>query len=545
MIRAFIFLFFLAFGLGQVFGGSWIAGGWGERLLGDLGDVRFNILVLEHTWRWFQGLHPSLFDMPMFAPSPHVYAFSDLWFGLAPIYWFLRSGIVAPALDMYGAYEGLMISGAILNFASFYFLAQSVIRSMTPATASGALSVRNTAIAAFGAYLFSFGLIRQSNVYHPQLWSQFWVVVSAIGLWLGWVAPARDLRLRSLAPWLFVGGAALQFVTAFYFFWFWIWTLSVLATVLAIAMVRASGFTQLRRAILNFVRQTIVPGIAFAGLVSPFLFRYLAAARLEGRFGAEPHSWVAIVATVPKVSSWWRLPEGHWQANLFSFLGDLKSLPMWQEHVLGSGFFTSLIALVLLGLGVRTILKEKWSQTQVLALIVIPLLAMFFFTLASGRVSPWALVTYLFPAGQVIRAVGRIQIFMLLFWALLGVWAMVRFKARSWMWLGACVVMVAETLWQPAMTFTRTQSEARIAALEATGRAQIDAVLASGGRCDYLYYPQAFLPGHETENIDAVFASWRLGFTTVNGYSGRNPRGYANTANELEALMPNLRGCSL
>jgi hypothetical protein len=557
-IRFLFSALFLALGLWQVFGPSLTFSGLaftglGAQVHGDLGDARFNLMVLEHTWRWFQGLHPSLFNIPMFAPATNTYSYSDLWFGMAPMYWMFRSARYGMGFDIYGAYEALLIVTAILNFVTFTALARMVARIITREGDGTSSSNALYFITPLAAYFFTFALNRQANLYHPQLWPQFWIVISALGLltWLKGASAGVRPRWQVLAPWLFVGGAALQFITAFYYFWFWLWTLAVLGL---------SGVVFFRRELIPFfkikLKELGFPILFFGGLTAPFLLQYLAAARTVGRFEAVPHSWVAIVATVPRPTSWWMLPAGHWQTDWIPFRDWVLSQPMSQEHILGLGIGTGLLCFAFLALAVAKLWKRGHLPANTrssLAVIVIPILAMLFFTLVSGRFSPWVLVTYLFPAGQVIRAVGRIQIFMLLFWALLMLWVLVRssdwklgrLKLQPWIVALVTFTVVAEAHLSKPNLFSRDESEARITALVAQGQARLDQAFANGTSCDYFYHPPGFLPGADSSNLDAVFAAWRLGFTTVNGYSGRAPRGYANTVNDLNMLLPGQRACEV
>ena len=48
---------------------------------GDLGDARFNGLILEHVFRWLGGIDASLWSPGFFFPFPGALTFSDNHFG--------------------------------------------------------------------------------------------------------------------------------------------------------------------------------------------------------------------------------------------------------------------------------------------------------------------------------------------------------------------------------------------------------------------------------------------------------------------------------
>jgi hypothetical protein len=57
--------------------------GWGRMIPGDLGDARFNSVILEHLYQWVTGTVPKLWSPHFFYPFEGVLAFSDNHFGSA------------------------------------------------------------------------------------------------------------------------------------------------------------------------------------------------------------------------------------------------------------------------------------------------------------------------------------------------------------------------------------------------------------------------------------------------------------------------------
>ena len=75
---------------------------WFRTVPGDLGDARFNSVILEHFFQWLSGKSPSLWSPRFFYPFEGVLAFSDNHFGSAWSYALLRIS----GLSREGAYAG-------------------------------------------------------------------------------------------------------------------------------------------------------------------------------------------------------------------------------------------------------------------------------------------------------------------------------------------------------------------------------------------------------------------------------------------------------
>lgn len=464
-----------------------------DAISGDLGDARFNIMVLEHTWLWVKGVpaHHSLFNMPMYYPHPNTYAYSDSLFSIAPLYWLLRW----MGLDLYLSFQFWIVICSILNFTIYYLFAKKLISC-------------STLYSSLGAYIFSFALPRITHLGHAQLVAQFFSVISAAGLMMLWKSPRSKI-----APYLFVGGAIAQFASSFYFFWFWVWTLAVYGIYICLKPDRRKTF----KAFICALRKDhffFATGIGLL-VAFPFLLHYASASREFGR-----RSWSLITALLPRVYSWIALPPDHWEWPLVPFKKAITELPFTNEHYLSFGLLTWIGMLAVL------VFTYRNKSTRYLA---IPIIAMFFFTFCIGKISPWVFPAHLLPAGRSIRAVGRIQIYMLLFWSTALVSALHTFnfknKRRSTLLLG-CFILIffAENTYTPSFHFSRHEEIERIASLTA----KLDP------SCKFLYVPEGF--AHSLQhpefadhaNLDAMVVAFTHGISTINGYSGQQPAEYQN-----------------
>lgn len=491
---------FLITGTGFAFAKFW--NGF-DSISGDLGDSRFNLIVLEHTWLWLKGIHASLFNLPMFFPHSNTYAYSDFLMGYAPIYWLFRS----LSLDPYFSIQFWLVVCGFLNFGSYYFLSRRFFK----------LSVF---WASFAAYLFSFGVPRVAHLYHVQTFPAFYIVISAIGLMM-W----KEKPESKIAPWLFFTGGMLQLISAFYYIWFWVLILFFYSVW---ALKDANRRNQMVGAFKKFNRPHFFGSVGMNFIISsPFLYHYVLNSKEIGR-----HGWVPISETVPRLYSWFFISKDHWQWPITPFKGFISELARPVEQNISLGLVT--------WVGCFLAIRWIWKNKPNLKFLLIPFIAVFLFTLTSGRFSTWVFISYFFPAGGAIRAVGRIQIFLLLFWAMiltLYLAELFQSNQKTKRWLAIILMMGAfsETIYTNSKTYSKDLSSARVQAV--SNQITPD--------CSLTVAPRALGPYREHDNIDAVLASFQKNVPTMNGYSGHDPKGYSKTMSNLPALVQNQKICIL
>ncbi len=452
-----------------------------DAISGDLGDARFNALVLEHTWLWITGVHSSLFNTPMFFPHENIYAYSDLLLSVSPVYWCFRLF----GIEVMLSYQLWLMSMCVLNFSAFYILAKNFLHF-------------RVFLAALGAYLFSFSLPRISHMEHAQLVPQFFIVISLMGALLWWKTP----KAKTGAV-LLLGGAVLQFLCAFYFFWFFLWSVvMVLAYVLMNQERRDVFLSWFRQLDWKFL---LLLGAILAATVAPFFYHYALVAGEVGR-----RSWVTISNSVPRLYSWINLPKDHWEWSFVPFKTWITELAVGHEHYLSFGLLT----------WISMILGLVWTYRQKQhRIFTIPVLAMFFFTLTSGRFSSWVLIAYLFPGGGAVRAVARIQMFMLLFWSMIWIYYLAHLLMDKKIGKKIAVAFIvlgffAENTYQSDWVFSRGEDHARL-------QKMADALPAD---CEVMVYDQGFYLDANSNNNDAVMIAFTSHRMTVNGYSGNQPK---------------------
>ncbi|WP_329741574.1 hypothetical protein [Dyella sp. A6] len=131
---------------------------------GDMGDARFNNVILEHLFRWITGKDKFLWSPPYFYPYPGVLAFSDNHFGTFIAYVLLRLTGLTPE----AAFTGWYTFSIPLNFFCCYY----VLRR---------LGITSRA-AAVGAFIFTFSMDVSVQDGHAQLAYRFAVPLAVLAL---------------------------------------------------------------------------------------------------------------------------------------------------------------------------------------------------------------------------------------------------------------------------------------------------------------------------------------------------------------------------
>ncbi len=474
---------------------------------GDLGDARLTHYLLEHGYRWatFDANHRDLWSPPFFYPAPNVAGYSDLFLSAVPFYGCWRLLGLPPDTSFQLCFMALVS----LNFASFYlFLTRCLGLSEWPA--------------AVGAFLFAFASPRLIHVVHLQLHVHFYSVLAIYALYR---LLERDGPSRLPGPaWalLFWVGAVGQLYSSFYLGWF-----------LALGLVVCAGWALALPASRAYVLEAVRHhGLAFVGaalLAAPSLWwmgrHYLDAAR-DSASGLYPYETAG--QSLPNPALWFCRGRDCW----FSVAGALTALgalshnpwPLDGELALGIGPITTALALV--GL------VREWRRPTVRVLLLASLTLAVCFTVfwwpeKDGDPGK-SLYRYLFPllpAAGAIRVPGRI-VFLLLVPAAMGLAYFVQRRPRPGVGLAVLVVCLLEQ-GRSIPTYDKYENRARIA--------EIVERVPHGARAFYVSRAVRAegWPDCRTQ-LDATWAGIETGVPTVNGYSGREPKGWGDLGhNEL------------
>lgn len=450
---------------------------------GDLGDSRFNAIVLEHGWRFLRGdpWHRALWSPNWsFYPHGNVLAYSDNLLGTLPIYAALR----ALHCSEMTAFDAWVVIMSISNFAAMYAFLRAVDQSRIGA--------------ALGGFVFAFSMPRGEQLNHVQLLPHCFTPLCFYFL-------ARLRTLRPSAVWGAAVCAVLQLYAAVYLGWFLGLALGICAMVTVIIAFASRSF---RDSVMFGLRRLWVHGVvamAFGTVtLLPLVIHYARAqAEVSGRIFSD------MIGMLPRPQSYF-LPADY--TRVHTLLLELKAtLPSSHEQVMFAGFLVLLSAVVQLVVLARRGRKmaEHWLQCSLLAVWVFTVIATLW---VDG--SLWHYLYRVIPGAGGIRAVSRIVLLQLLPLGAAAAWGATWIQNRYG--LVAVTVLAALVVFENAgaanYNFTVAEHASRVHRVEVELSAQ---------KCtDFV------LIGNEDAykiQLDALWASLETQTPTLNGFSGNTP----------------------
>jgi hypothetical protein len=480
------------------------------RIPGDIGDARLNQFLLEHFFQVVMGGAESFTEAPLYYPWIDTIALSDTHWGTAPIYSLFRLF----RLDPEQAFAAWFAVGFALNYVSVYIVFRLFgLRSLG---------------AAAGAFLFSFGLPVLAQDGHAQLLYRFCVP------WAVWALyrymETRDARLLALTG-LFV---AFQLLISFYIGIFLALLLAAYMIVIVLERRPFASKWALRNTLRSLVPMTRERGplltaaalaVATLAILLLVALPYLEVVRLYHL----KRPWWEILTMLPRPFSY--LKAG--RSDLWSWIpSHLNPVPMAHEHQM----FFGLVPVACLVIApfcrqLRTADRLTWQGLYALAILVVVTLNVDGFTL-------YVLLVHL-PGLSAIRAVTRIVLVMIFPVGLimgrvidLGWAARLRRPYLGAVTLAASLFVVLEAVLIGRSISTIPQWQNRLEALRSEAALPLarDSILVVAN--------QKAQPDWMRE-IDAMLLAQSLKATTMNGYSGNNPPGWApmQTCADLVAVV--------
>jgi hypothetical protein len=477
---------------------------------GDLGDARFNLYILEHIYQWLAGSESSLFSPEMFYPFPDTLFFSDTHAGSALVYSFFR----ALGISEYEAFDLWFFTGYLTTFiAAYYALARM---------GAGFLS------AGLGATIFAFSLPSLAQFGHAQLVYRCGVPLALLYLWLGVRTGAVRYPLVAVI-WL-----CLQTLMSVYLGVF----LYLLMTALALALIIGDRKSQRRLATCwhtepGSSRFVLWPNATNGTLIAVLLvFVVITAALLYGHARVSrtyelTRSWDEIASMLPRPGSYLLMdPLPYWN-QITAWIG--TSIPMQGEH----NMFIGLGALGFCLAGIAGLARSSEK-----AISIMPARAM----LAAGAATALLMTIFgsislyrifaLAAGFNAIRAGTRIILVLMFPVAVIAAFGLrtligdVRPRALG---VSAALLLALLTTYEicaivkPVFSAAEAnrRTDAIIAAARSRGAGISQPILAVIEPGETWYVVQ----------LDAMMAALRLGWPTVNGYSGNFVPGWTDIPN--------------
>jgi hypothetical protein len=466
-----------------------------DHIAGEVVDSRYNLYVLEHTYQWLTGHPVSLISPPIFYPYPFVLFFSDTHFGSSFIYALFR----LVGSSEYCAFNLWFLSGHFLSFLTCYY---ALARWNFGPLAAG-----------IGACVFAFGLPSIAQMGHPQLVHRFCIPLAIYFL-------ERFCRLRDpVAAMAALCFLCWQLLISAYLGIFLALLMGVFA-MFCLVLDRVSPLKSLhelygnawafaQRSTIAFVAMLILTLALVAATVATF-GGHAMVARLYGF----SRSWNEILPLLPRPTSYLIADHLPYWSRLW-FLQ--RPLQIRWEHNMFFGVGASLLLLVGCVAALRKDQPRPVGHVTLIALLsLLTLVALV--TTVKGHTLYW--LVYLIPGVDALRAVSRIILILAFPVGILCAAGLMCLRQRLGR-LGQVIglLLACLILWEVhaagQLTYDGRADEVRIAALANSAREG-----ASSTEQPILHVISHPLTRQFLAHVDAMLASQRLGWPTVDGYSG-------------------------
>jgi hypothetical protein len=460
---------------------------------GDLGDARYNSVILEHLYRVATGYREGLWNPAFYFPFQGALAFSDNHLGSGATYVLAR----VLGLPREQAFNAWFAAGTLLNFASALY----VLRRLGIGSVGAAL----------GAFFFTLALPVPAQDVHAQLVHRFPSPLAMLATW-------QMLERRRLAD---LPRAAFftvwQFYCSIYLGLFLVYLLAAL--VFAVALTRSrNDWQQWRANLAGESRRTKLWGggillgsvLALAYIVGNY---YFIAQHYNLRRPVE-----AVAEMLPRLGSYLLADN----SPLLAWLGRDVAVPARWEHQLFIGFGAMLL------IAASIVWRRRTALPQLASACLIAVAVLVAGTLWVGGFSFYHLVVWL-PGVESMRAVTRIILIMLLPLSVLlalGADAIWRRCAHGLPSAAAALVgLTALTVIEPLTVRLESTPIAQWDARMAAVRSRLPQPIAS----DAILMVRSSSPqtAHQIHaELDGMLLGQDLGRPVLNGYGGFSAPGY-------------------
>jgi hypothetical protein len=484
--------------------------GYFQMIPGDLGDARFNSVILEHGYQWLTGQADRLWSPGFFYPFERVLGFSDNHFAT---FWVYVAARAFGAVREDGFLFWFLVGNTLNFFSCLWVLRRFGFRAIA---------------ASCGAFVFAFSLPVLHQEGHAQLVYRF-AIPLAVWAWWEVLEHRRLLGIFITAFWV-----AIQFLCSIYlgvFLGYLLAAMSLSYLVLNNASCLLGRFGAPKPESLSADparpgstwmskrgRVVWIVAAVVALVLVAWMMKYYQAVSADYRLSRPLE---ALEPLIPKLSSYLLADR----SGLSSWLGSgVADFPMRPEHQM----FVGLGVLVLAFLGVGALIFSKGIAAKFGKLgrmSVASIVVLMGMTVVVGGYSFYFLVIQI-PGLDAIRAVSLVILVMLL---PVGVLVAVGVEwligmSRSWGMRGAVAILVVSGL--TAETISYQSHQAAKETWEMRQRRLSHAVGESLPAGSVLYVTQRMEEPFYITEIDAMIYAQDNYLKTLNGYSGSTPPGY-------------------
>ena len=476
------------------------------QLPGDIGDTRFNMYALEHSYQWLIG-NSSLWNMPMFWPITGTSAFSEMHLGSLIMYAIPR----LMGVNKYGSMQIWFACGLYSTLFSAYFSARWMRYSV--------------AASSVVAFVFTCALPITAQVGHVQLthrWAAPWAIAAVIGM-------SRSVIAKRSHLCVFVASVCMQFLlspgTA-------VATVCVSFSVWLVLVISGSCLDDYREIRSNFALKVM----SVLGSIVVMATLYLA-----GRYSHFQNMYninrdrLEVWQYSPSLKSLFMADHSHmWRRWSYQLIIDDSARHETQLFV-----GVALIVLFLIGIFSVRSLKD----------IRIPILVGSVFVVVSiirlGNSSIFIFLTNI-PGFDSVRTPGRIMLILMFPIGLVaasGFDSLIASRQKLFQIIAIIlfVFMVGEYSNIDLMRISKSDLNAPTERMVERVSEKIN----SGNRNEFdaFFVFDNAARSYSMLDIDAILASQQLGIATLNGYSGFIPFGLGNvsTCSDLVIMYREIR----
>jgi hypothetical protein len=447
-----------------------------ERMIGDLGDSRFILSIVEYNYQWICGNYTNYWEGFFMYPDNEVISYSDNLLGITPFYSVLR----LLGLESHSAFQALIVLCHVLNFLFCYYCFFQV---------SG-----NRYGAAAGAFIFAFSIALNGMHNHPQYTFRFCIPLFYYAL----IHYLNSYRFK----YLFLSTIFLvyQFYLGIYLGYFLLLTGSLFAVLYFI--LRSKDVHKLKKLFIH----TLIGAVLFCFCILPLFYFYFKRNQVTGYYT----DYDFYMQTIPRLSSYLK----SFDASLSWYF--LSDIPVYSKYEWVHALFPGLLVFLSIFYSIY-LAKKKQGMYSVI------LLALFIFISFTLYYNGHTLYGYLMkiPGIKAARVVSRVISVLLFFGGMLLCYNIKDFS-ESFPHLKKSLIILLPLLLlfdnyclpSGFKTYDKAEACERILNLEEKIKQ----------RQDYVKYKAfAYVPGIKKEShihhLDAMLVALNLKMKTVNGYS--------------------------
>lgn len=342
---------------------------------GDLGDARFNMVILEHGYQYLTGKIGSFWDAFYIYPRiDNLIARSDNLLGTMPIYAAFR--IVG--YESITSFQLWFITLHALNFIFCYWAIKKLFN--------------NSLIATISAYVFAFGIFNLGQIYHAQIFPRF--MLPLIFYWT--IKLLNESHIKYFAFLLF--GLVYQFYCGIYLGFFAIYALLFLIISYLIIYKDFTLFKGLKSAkkIAQYLFLFALTFIFLKVLFAPYLI-------ISKEVGMR--SYESIFDSIPYLKSYFFSNPASYLWGQVLYKPFMETFELWWTHFLFPGLIPilSIVGSVILVVFIPSQNKSKKIITFLLLATALSLL----FSINFNGFSLYGII-YEIPGFSSMRAINRI-----------------------------------------------------------------------------------------------------------------------------------------